>query len=167
MRRENILARHLRALSGKTQKEIAEEIGVEPPLIAQIELGQVVPGREHLHRMAASAGITLAQGEEILRHYETLHRGRRRRGLSAEDFLDEMALGLRSRAGAAYRRLLTLPLPDSPPKAEDRRRAEELFARLKVYPADVRLAVVEVDEDFQTWAFSERCCEASARETSR
>ncbi len=167
MRRENILARLLRALSGKTQKEMAEEIHVEQSLIAQIELGDVVPSPEHLYGMAESAGITLAEGEEILDLYETRRRGRRRRGLSAEDFLDEMAQGMRSRADAAYRRLLTLPLPDSAPKAEDRQRAEELFARLKDYPADVRSAVVKLAEEFQAWALCERCCDASARENSR
>ncbi len=57
------------------------------------------------------------------------------------------------------------------PQAHDlepvRLRAEELFARLKNYPADVRSAVIEVAEEFQAWALCERCCDASARENSR
>jgi transcriptional regulator with XRE-family HTH domain len=169
MRGEQRLARLLRALSGKTQEEVAEEIGVYRSHIAQIELGEVVPGPEHLAAMAESAGISVADGEELLGLYETRRRPRRRwgRGRDAEELLDRMAEGLRSDAGTVYERLLTLQLPGSLPKPEDREGAEELFARLEGLGEDMRLVVVRVSEQFQTWALCERVCEASVREASR
>jgi tetratricopeptide (TPR) repeat protein len=51
--------------------------------------------------------------------------------------------------------------------AYDRERAAELFKRLEGLPQAVRLAVVEVAEECQSWALCERVCEASVREVSR
>ena len=48
-----------------------------------------------------------------------------------------------------------------------RRRAEELWGRLKELGAEKRLAVVRVAEEFQTWALCERVCEESTRAASR
>src|SRR5437762_2461395 len=129
MRREHTLARLFRALSGQTQEELAEEIGVSRSHIAQIELGDVVPSPEHLRGMAESAGSTVADGEKMLRFHETRRSPRQRwgRGRNAEELFDEMAEEVRSDAGMVYERILTLPLPDSVPKPEDREAAEELF----------------------------------------
>jgi len=69
MKRENLLARLLRALSGKSQERVAEEIGVHPSLVGQIENGQPATG-DYLERLAHAASITLAQGWEILSRYE-------------------------------------------------------------------------------------------------
>jgi transcriptional regulator with XRE-family HTH domain len=70
MTRENILARVFLALSELTQEEFAEELGVEPSLIAQFEAGEAVPGRLYLHGMASVAGLTLEDGEVLLGLYE-------------------------------------------------------------------------------------------------
>jgi tetratricopeptide (TPR) repeat protein/DNA-binding XRE family transcriptional regulator len=167
MRREHRLARLLRALSGKTQEHLAEETGVYRSLIAQIELGEVLPSREHLDAMAASAGITLPDGERMLRLYETLSRSRRRWGRDAGEILDGMTERLRSQAGAAYQRLLTLSLPESLPTSGDRERAEELMIRLEGLSEEMRLAVVQVAEEYQTWHLCERVCLASVQRVSR
>jgi len=167
MRREHILARILRAVSGKTQEEFAAAIRVDPSLIAYFELGKVLPSRHHLKAMAKTVGITLEEAEENLRRYETQRSRRSRRGQSAEDLLDEMAQGLRSRADGAYRLLLTLPLPESLPKPEDRQRAEELFGRLKKRPQEMRMVMVADAEEYQSWSLCEKCCDASVREASR
>ena len=57
------------------------------------------------------------------------------------------------------------PEPHEVPLA--RRRAGELFERLKGLPATARLAVVQVAEEYQSWALCERVCRAAIRETSR
>ena len=57
--------------------------------------------------------------------------------------------------------------PDDLAAVYDRQRAAELFARLEGLPQAVRMAVVEVGEECQSWALCERACEASVREASR
>jgi tetratricopeptide (TPR) repeat protein len=167
MKRENLKARLLRAVSGKTQEQLGEEIGVDPGLLGQIEQGRVLARPDYLKRLAASAGITAEDAEEILSHYETLRASRRRHGRSAEDLLEELAEDLRSHLRASYQRLETLPLPESAPRPEDRVRAAELFERLAELPPEERLAVVRLEEELQTWALCEKVCHASAREASR
>jgi len=167
MRRETKLARLLRAVSGPTQEQLAADLGVAQSLIAQIELGEVVPSTATLHAMAGRAGITLAEAEVLLRLYEACRRASRRRGRSADDLLEGLADDVRTRAHAAYRRLLTLPLPDQTPRAEEREEATTLFGRLEALPPDARQAVVQVAEAYQTWGLCERCCHASERAASR
>ncbi len=167
MRRENLKARLLRAVSGKTQEQLSEEIGDQPGLIAQIEQGKVAARHDYLERLAASDGLTAADAEELLCLTETLRASRRRRGQSVEDLLEGLAEDFRSQTRASYERLLTLPLPVSDPRAEDRVRAAELFGRLEGLTPKERLAVVRLEEEFQTWALCERVCHASEREASR
>ncbi len=122
MRRKNRLARLLRALSGKTQEQTAEEIGVHPSLIAQIELGKFEPSDDQLERMAASANLALADAEEIFLLAESLQRSNRWRGQSAEALLGELDERLRSHLSRAWQLLATLPPAERAPKPEDRRK---------------------------------------------
>jgi tetratricopeptide (TPR) repeat protein len=165
MTRENLLARLLRALSGKSQERIAQDLGVHPSLVSQIETGQP-PTRDYLERLAQAAGITLAQGWEILSRYEAFARSRRK-GRSAEILLDELASEVRANAGSTYQRLLSLPLPAILPAASDRQRGDELWSRLANLSAEARLAVVQVAEEYQNWALCERICQESEIEASR
>jgi len=167
MKRENLKARLLRAVSGKTQEQLGEEIGDPPGIIGHIEQGKVFARPDYLERLAANEGITAADAEELLRRYETLRTARRRRGQSAEDLLEGLAEDLRSHSRECYERLVALPLPASDPRAEDRVRAAELFERLEGLTHEERLAVVRLEEEFQTWALCERVCHASEREASR
>ena len=66
-----------------------------------------------------------------------------------------------------YQRLLRLAPPADPPRAEDRERASDLWARLEPLPEDERLAVVRVAREFQNWALLERVCQESLAEASR
>src|SRR5947208_10141440 len=167
MIRGHRLARLLRALPGKTQQQLSEETGVHRSVIAQIELGDALPSRDHLEAMAESARITLPDAERILHLYETYRRSRRRWGRDASEVLDRMTEEVRSQAGAAYRRLLTLSLPEPLLSPGDRERAEELYSRLAGLSAEARLAVVRVAEEYQTWYLCERVCLASVQAASR
>lgn len=51
--------------------------------------------------------------------------------------------------------------------AFDRQRAGELFERLEGLASEARTAVVQVAEEYQSWALCERACEASVWEASR
>jgi tetratricopeptide (TPR) repeat protein/DNA-binding XRE family transcriptional regulator len=165
MKRENLLARLLRALSGKSQDRTAEELGVHPTLVSQIETGQS-PTRDYLERLAQAAGITLAQGWEILSRYEAFV-GSRRKGRSTDILLDNLASEVHAKVAATYQRLLTLPLPAVLPAASDRLRGEELWCRLAGLSEEPRLAVVQVAEEYQNWALCERLCLESIAEVSR
>jgi tetratricopeptide (TPR) repeat protein len=167
MKRENLKARLLRAVSGKTQEQLGEEIGDPPGIIGHIEQGKLLARPDYLERLAANEGITAADAEDLLRRYEMLRTFRRRRGQSAEDLLEGLVEDLRSHTRECYERLVALPLPESDPRAEDRVRAAELFERLASLSPEERLAVIRLEEEFQNWAICERVCHASTREASR
>jgi transcriptional regulator with XRE-family HTH domain len=135
MRREHIMARLLRALSGKTQQRFGEEAGIDPSVIADFELGNAFPSRDHLERMAALVGLTVASTEEILRLFGTLRRPRQRRGEGAKPILDGIVEGVRSEVEDAYRRLLTLPLPDALSRKEEQGWNGGRFQGLEGFPA--------------------------------
>jgi transcriptional regulator with XRE-family HTH domain len=167
MGQEALLAHLLRALAEKSQEAVAEELGVHPSLIGHFERGRVVPGRDHLERLAAGAGITLREAEEILRLYEAFRRSRQARGRGGEELFDGLAQGVRAHAEAVYRRVLRMPLPGGNPAPEDRERAEGLWARLEPLPEESRSALVRVAEEFQSWALCERVCAESVLEAPR
>ena len=166
MGREGWLAHLLRVLAKKTQEAVAEELGVHPSLIGHYERGRVVPGRGYLKRLAAGAGITLHEAEEVLRLYEVFRRSREARGRGGS-FFDGLAGSLLCHAEVVYRRVLRLPLPGGAPAPEDRQRAEELWAALAALPERSRSALVRVAEEFQDWVLCERVCETSVTEASR
>ena len=145
MRPRNRLARLFRALSGETQKDFAERTGVDLSLLARYELDQVEPGLDHLARLAEGAGLTLADGEQVLRLVDTLRDPRRRTGAGIEDLGPELSAAL----AGTYQRLLRLAPPAAPHQAEDREHANDLWARLEPLPEDEQLAVVRVACEFQ------------------
>ena len=167
MRREHIMARLLRAISGKSQEQFGNEAGIHTALVTQFELGKVAPSREHLERMAAAVGLTVSSAEEGLRFLDMIRKPRHRQGAGARPLLDRITEEVSSELGDSYRRMLAIRLPTAEPQAEDRERAAELFRRLEGLPQSARLAVVEVAEECQSWALCERVCEASVREASR
>jgi len=168
MTREHYLARVFRALSGLTQAAMAERLGVHPSWIGQIEQGLSLPSSEHLREMAAAAGLTVEQGDEILERAETLRRRRQRRqGLSTSSLIDDTMDQMRVDLDGTVRHILTLPLPDQPPRSKERQEAESLFALLKPLDEALRSSVVRVSEHYQGWALCERVCEESRREIAQ
>jgi transcriptional regulator with XRE-family HTH domain len=167
MKREILMARLLRALAGKSQERMGEEIGVHPSLLAYYEAGKGVPPREHLEKLARGAGITVDEASQILDFYESLPQARRRVAEDSEKPLWRLMEELRSQAESAYRRILALPLPLSPPTAADRQRGEELWNRLADLSPDGKLAVVRLAGEFQTWSLCERLCAESERDAGR
>jgi transcriptional regulator with XRE-family HTH domain len=129
MRREHYLARLLRGLSGMTQDQIAAEIGVHSSLVAQIELGQVLPIRAHLERMAGLAFFKLHEAEDVVDRMLRSRRGGHGSGRTAAGFA-----GLAERLGTEIdrirRRLLALPHPAPPSQTKTGRAAGDLYARI-------------------------------------
>jgi transcriptional regulator with XRE-family HTH domain len=167
MKREILMARLLRALAGKSQERMGEEIGVHPSLLAHYESGKAVPHRDHLEKLARGAGITVDEASQILDLYESFRQARRRAPEDSEKPLWQLVEEMRSQAESAYRRILALPLPLRPPTAEDRRQGEELWNRLADLSPDGKLAVVRLAREFQTWPLCERLCAESERDGGR
>jgi transcriptional regulator with XRE-family HTH domain len=86
---------------------MAKEVGVPSGLLAQIELGDLMPSRRYLETMAHTAGLTLEDTAELLDLAETLRRKNQKGARSAEGFagLEET---LRDHLTQARRRLLSL-----------------------------------------------------------
>jgi transcriptional regulator with XRE-family HTH domain len=161
MDRDNRLARLFRAVTDKTQQDFAEEVGTQKGTLTRIEAGNLKPSADLLGRMAKNAGLTVDQGDELLQLHFTLSRTRQRVGRDPEALFAELGEPLRTRAHRTFQRLLTLRLPDTPPRAEDRIPAKDLFANLKELTPDQRLAVVQIAAEYQTWALCELAVEES------
>jgi tetratricopeptide (TPR) repeat protein len=164
---EHRKARLIRALSGLTQEEMSRETSIPASLIDHFEQGNVVPGGDHLERMAACAGITAADASEHLRLHRTQRETWLRRSEGAGAVLDHLARRLSRHCAGAVQRLLKLRVPERPPSPEDRRQAEVQFPELKRLSRRSRLAAVRSIEALQSWALAERCCEESVRQASR
>lgn len=167
MRRENVMARMLRALAGTTQEQAAEALDAHPSLIAQIELDEIAPSPEQLERMARQAGLTVAGAEELLAHYDALRRSSRWRGQGLEEALETMNATMRDHLARAYEELEALLAAEDAAEEADRRRAEELWARLEKYPEATQLELVEVADEYQSKALADRIFELYVEELDR
>ncbi|HEV8581378.1 MAG TPA: helix-turn-helix transcriptional regulator [Thermoanaerobaculia bacterium] len=167
MRRKNLQARVSRALSGKTQEQTAEEVGVTPPLIAQIERGKVEPSDGTLAGIAGTADLTVPDLEEIVRLAETLRRSPRWKGPDAEAVLGELTERLRVQLAQAIQRLSTLRFPAVEPGAEARRQAAELRERLESLSAAPRAMAGQEAERSPWRLLYEAAREQAVREAPR
>ncbi len=167
MKREILMARLLRALAGKSQERMGEEVGIHPSLLAHYEAGKGVPPREHLEKLARGAGITVDEASQLLDLHESFRQTRRRAPEGSPEPLWRLVEEIRAHAESACRRILALPLPASPATAEDRRQGEELWNRLADLSPEGKLAVVRLAEEFQTWALCERLCAEAERDAGR
>lgn len=163
--RERRLARLFRAESLLSQTVLSEETGIDRATIQHYESGRFPPPEEHLERLAAPCGLTVAAGEEILELADTLRQPRVRQGRGAEDLT--AALGETRQARHTWQRLLRLRLPARPPRPEDREQARKLLGLLRELDEDQRLGAVQAVEQLHTWAFCIEAAEESRRAASR
>jgi transcriptional regulator with XRE-family HTH domain len=163
MRRENVMARMLRALSGATQERTAEAIGVHPSLIGQIEMDQTSASPEHLEGMAELAGLTLPEAEELLAHYDALRRSSRWRGGGLEAALHTLTAKLRDELTRAYEELLALPVQDGLEEDDP----DELWALLEKYPETSQFFLIEMGEEYQNPALQRKLTALAAEAAER
>jgi hypothetical protein len=86
------------------------------------------PSLDHLERLAQGAGLTVADGDQILDLADTLREPRRRAGRGIEDLAETLTREISSLVSYYYERLLRLPPEDDPPQ-DDKQRADELWCR--------------------------------------
>ncbi|HEX3525803.1 MAG TPA: helix-turn-helix transcriptional regulator [Thermoanaerobaculia bacterium] len=153
MRRENLKARLLRAVSGKTQVRLAGEIDLHPSRLAQIESGDLLPRRQDLERMAHNESLTVDDIDEILSLIDSFRRTFQRAERRMGGFAD-LGEKLYDHISHARRRLLALPvLPDrfgtAPPEVEEEVAppVEELHVRvcLELCDESERMASREIE----------------------
>ena len=159
---EVLKARLIRALSGLSQAQMGERVGIDPGHLAHMEMGEAPVTEDQLRRMAAEAGIGIAEADELLGLYQEQTRPWLRTGEGMETILDEIGRGLRQHAGLALQRLLKLPPP--PPEPGD---TEKQLANLKRLSHRSRLAVVQSVEEYRTPALARRCREQAAADPRR
>lgn len=165
---ETLIARLLRALSGLSQAAFGKKTGRSPVVIDEWEQGSSLPGEPDLTVLAElGAGISRDDAGELLDLYETQKSAFRRSLDGAGALLDGLTAALIRHVAGAVRRLLTLPVADSPPSLADRAEAEVRFAELRRLGRRAQLAVVRLNGDYQGWALAERCCAESEAEASR
>ena len=151
---ENLKIRLYRALSGRTQVEMAGETGVDVATYGHYEAGLMKPGPDKLERAARALGVGPDFGDEMLELLDLRRRKRLRAGGGIEDLVEELVEGTRTRALRAYERLLTLPLPVPPPSQEDRRQAREQLPDLLDYTPSQRAAVLRLSDEHHAWALA-------------
>ncbi|MES1245870.1 MAG: helix-turn-helix transcriptional regulator [Acidobacteriota bacterium] len=155
---EVLKARLIRALSGLSQAQMGERVGIDPGHLAHMEMGEAPVTEDQLRRMAAEAGISIAEADELLGLYQEQTRPWLRTGEGMEAILDEIGRGLRQHAGLALQRLLKLP-----PPPQDDHDTEEQLANLRRLSPRSRLAVVRSVEGYRTPALARRCREEARR----
>lgn len=163
----NQLVRLFRALSGKKQRPFAAAARVHPSMLAKWENDGAEAPAEVLPGMAKQAGLTVADGEELLRHSELLKQRRTRAGQGAGGLLSGTAERLGALLADAYQGLLRLPPPEEEPRPEDRWRDLPLWLEFQKLPEKDQLDVVRVSKAHQSWALVELACEDSINEISR
>lgn len=167
MERNNLIARLFRAISGKTQKQFAKACGLHPVTVANIELDKERPQPQHLEEMAAVVGLKSRDGAELLKLCETLQQQRLHRSPDADGLFRDLGETLRSRADGLLDRLPRLPLPGENPGPADRLQATERMTVLRTLDEPTRLLLVQIDEDYQTWALCAEAAAAARRSQSR
>jgi transcriptional regulator with XRE-family HTH domain len=155
---ETLKARLIRALSGLSQAQMSARIGIDSTHLARIEMGDAPVTGDLLLRMAAEAGIGIAEADELLALYQVQTRPWLRTGEGMETLLGELGRSLLQHAGLALQRLLKLPPP--PPEPGD---TEKQLANLKRLSTRSRLAVVQSVEEYRTPALARRCREEARR----
>jgi transcriptional regulator with XRE-family HTH domain len=162
VRRENMIARLLRALSHKSQAQVGRETGIHPSLLASFETGKAVPRPEHLDKLARLADITVEEASALLDLAAAYrHGGTREASKDAEAAIRRLCEKLTDYTLMTYEQARALPLPAKPPAPGDRKEAEELWSRLKEISPAGREAAVRLAAEFQTWALCERICHES------
>lgn len=159
---ESLKARLIRAASGLSQAEMSERTGIAATQLAQIERGNAPVTGDQLRRMAAEAGLGIAEADDLLARYQEHTRPWLRTGEGMEAILDEIGRSLREHADLALQRLLKLPPPRRDPVD-----VEEQIANLRRLSPPSRLAVVRSVEGYRTPALARRCREEAAANPRR
>jgi tetratricopeptide (TPR) repeat protein len=157
----------VRQSTGKKQKDLAEAAGLTPGMVSKLEGGAETLTPEHAAEVLATIGVQPERLDVGLFCATLLLPSQ-----SLPAPVEPSAAVLRRieaaaiRAGrVAYETALAEYVREAraAQAEEDRRQAALLWETLKARPAGARIALVEEDPSFQTWALVERLCAESVR----
>ncbi|HWM91864.1 MAG TPA: hypothetical protein VN493_13950 [Thermoanaerobaculia bacterium] len=167
LQRENLILRLQRAVSGMTQEQFSDGMGIDLGRLGQYELFLHTPGPEKLEDGAGVADVSGEWGDLVLRLTEIDRRKRLRQGRGAGDLLASSGDALRCLGEQLWKLLLALPAPPRQPCEEDRVRAKEQLPLFVGYTPAQRAAVLRLDGEHQPWALCLEAGEESERAASR
>jgi tetratricopeptide (TPR) repeat protein len=158
----------VRQAASLKQKDVARAAGITPGMVSKLESGAETLTAEHGAALLAAIEVQPERLDAGLFCASLLLSSRSQSGSPVEP---SAAVRLRVEAAAAragrlaYETALAEYLREAraAQAAEDRRQAERLWARLKGRSASARIALVEEDPTYQSWALAERLCAESVR----
>ncbi len=170
----------LRSLKRWDQRELAQASGLDQRDISRYETGERVPRPQTLLRLAAVAGVSparlgllidvLRQTVADLSASRPLPSPNQHAEPAADrDQVEELAREVLEVLGDTFRSTLATlfeveerePQPLSP--AQARAKAERAWQRFQELPEEHHRFVIQHGKEYQTWAFCERLCAASAK----
>jgi len=160
--------RFARGARGLTQKQFAEEAGVNRSQLSLYEKGHRAPRRRTRERLVAGAGLSLPQFARLLPVLRSAS-SRKPPSDSPEDASSLAAEIARGVADAVLVALGDLPFghlaPEVPAQssAMDRVTAPGRWARLWAHDPATQRLLVEAMEEYQGWELCEHGCDASVR----
>lgn len=185
-RAAGLVVQLFRFMAGRHQHELSERTGIDTKRISRYELGKIRPHRSTLERLAAGVGVSANRLDQLLALFRTIcaesaatENAPARHAATASEESDwpedlaelaaEIAEDLQPEIYQALKELdAELNAPPLPPTPEEaRNEARTLWGRFEPLPDRVRRLVIEHGEEYQTWAFCERLCEASLDAGSR
>ena len=179
-RAAGLVVQLFRFMAGRHQYELSERTGIDTKRISRYEQGKIRPHRATLERLAAGVGVSANRLDQLLSLFLTIcvesaaagnvgvpqAPAEPERSDWPEDLAElaaEIAEDLQPEIYQALRELdaeLNAPAPPLSPEAA-RDQARELWRRFEPLPDRIRRLLIEHGEEYQTWAFCERLCEAS------
>jgi transcriptional regulator with XRE-family HTH domain len=157
-----LLVRILRAFLGASQEEMALAASVERSSISRYETGDLTPSPANLERLVTAARLSTHFVETLLLPVIRLAKSgampASRTRLDNPGGIEGAILEI-VRAGFAE----LLPSLDAEANRGRATEGDALWERFLSCPAPERRQLIEGSPDFQSWTFSERLCEASAR----
>jgi tetratricopeptide (TPR) repeat protein len=157
----------LRAVSGRSQKQLAAAAGLASRTISAYEKGRTALPLARLQALVSALDLPPAELEAALRFLlERRAAIARHRGGGPEAALHAEIEAIAAGTGRNWEEFTRATLVEVVAQArilEARRQAPSLWDRLLPYAAGERLAVVREEPEFQSWALCELVCEESVR----
>ncbi|HEX3527392.1 MAG TPA: helix-turn-helix transcriptional regulator [Thermoanaerobaculia bacterium] len=158
----------VRQSTGKKQKELAEAAGLTPGMVSKLESGAETLTPEHAVELLATIGVEPERLDVGLFCATLLLLAQSLPASPVEPsaaVLRRIEVAAAKAGRVAYETAFSEYVREAraAQAEEDRRQAARLWERLKARPAEARLALVEEDPRFQTWALAERLCAESVR----
>jgi tetratricopeptide (TPR) repeat protein/DNA-binding XRE family transcriptional regulator len=171
---EQLLIRLLRAIRGSSQEEMGAATSIDRTTISRYETGDMSPSRQQLARLAEAAGLSLPFAESVLLPVVQLVRTpaastRRPASPGSGRATAEIETSLVGTVRSGIAELLSeltardTDAQQAPPASDDRLGVAALWARFQSYGPCEQRRWIEQSSELQTWAFSEKLCEESAK----